>query len=98
MKELSEENSAEQAPIIGQINSLSRELDVEYLTMALADMRDKHSFRESAAVLSPSPFTHNEQQDLNAAKLEQLSLMLQLAKNSNKIIECTVNLAKAKQN
>ena len=50
------------------------------------------------AVMNPSPFTHNEQQDLNEAKLEQIELMIKLAKNVTKIKELTIKLHEAKAN
>jgi hypothetical protein len=98
MEKFTYEQSVEAAKPIKKMNDAAMELDVEYLTEALKEMRENHSMRDSMAVLNPSPFTHNEQQDLNEAKLEQLELMLKLAKNVNQIKELTIKLHQAKGN
>ncbi len=97
MKSKSYENTVEAAIPVKIIMDAVQRLDVEYLQAALKDMRANHSMRESAAVLNPNPFTHNEQQDLNEAKLTQLDLMLQLAENTQRIKEATLKLNGAKQ-
>lgn len=97
MEKFTHKQSVEAAQPVKKINDAVAELNIEYLSDALKDMKENHSMRDSAAILNPSPFTHNEQQDLNAAKLEQLELMIKLAKNSNKIKELTVKLNMAKQ-
>lgn len=94
-QKLSKDKSQEQALIIMQINPLIMSLDVDYLTETLKQMEENHSMRESASILDPDPFTHNEKQDLNKAKLEQLNLMLKLAKNVINIKELTIKLANA---
>ncbi len=91
-------DSADKSAPLQAMNQLAKQLDVEYLSEALKQMREVHSWRDSAAVLNPSPFTHNEQQDLNAAKQEQLSLFIQLAKNLQLIKELTNKLDAAKEN
>lgn len=98
MQKFTNQKSVEAARPIKIMNDAAMELDVEYLTEALKEMRENHSMRDSMAVLNPSPFTHNEQQDLNEAKLEQLELMLKLAKNVSLIKELTIKLHKAKTN
>lgn len=94
--ELSNEKSVQAAIPIKKMQETAIELDIEYLTGALEEMRKNHSFRESAAILNPNPQIHHEQQELNAAKLEQLDLMLRLAKNVNVIKELSLNLIIAK--
>jgi hypothetical protein len=96
--ELTYEQSVEAAIPVAHINDLAFTLNVDYLEQALKEMRQNHSLRESAAVLNPSPFTHNQQQDLNQAKIDQLSLMLKLAKNAHKIKELTFKLHDASLN
>lgn len=97
--EFSLEKSIEAAKPVGQINKLAFTLDVGYLTKALREMKKNHEWRESAAILNPNPFTHNEKQDLEAAKLKQLELMLELAKNAKNIATLTgkLNLAILKE-
>ena len=86
-----------QSKFIKEINELIAKLDIKYLKEVSERMIENHSMRESAAILNPSPFTHNEQQDLNASKLKQLDLMIGLAKNFNKIKELTIKLYKTKE-
>ncbi len=98
MKEFTLEQSEKAAIPIKKMNDLAQELDIEYLSSALKSMRENHLLRDSAAVLNPDPFTHNEKQDLNAAKLDQLELMLKLANNVALIKELSIKLHKAKGN
>lgn len=95
-KELSHEASLEQAAIIRMVMTNVKMLDVEYLTLALSDMRKNHSMRKSAMVLNPSPLTAIEQSELEEAKLKQLELMLALAVNLLNIAEKQVKLQAAK--
>jgi len=90
--ELSHQESVDAAKPVGAINKLAFTLNVEYLTEALKQMKAQHSFRESAAVLNPNPFTLHEKHDLEAAKLEQLELMLKLANNAKNIAILTGKL------
>ena len=96
MSKLSYEETVEAAKPIKEMAELARTLNVDYLTECLEQMKSQHSFRDSAMILSPSPFTVMEQQDLDKAKIKGLDLMLQLAKNQNEIFEATVRLARAK--
>ena len=96
MEELSYEQSIEAAKPIKEMAELARTLNIEYLTKCVEKMKEQHSFRESAMILSPSPFTVMEQNDLDRAKLKGLELMLELAKNQEQILELTINLQKAK--
>ena len=98
MKEKNYENSVEASIPIKKIMDAAQELDIEYLESALKDMWDNHHRRDSMAVLNPNPFTHNEKQELNAAKLRQLELMIELGKNVQSIKEKTLNLYQAEQN
>lgn len=98
MSEINYEKSLIEAEIIKKINSSIVDLDTEYLTEALTRMKDAHSFRESAAILNPSPHTHHENQALNAAKLKQLELLIELALNAKTIIDCEKKLRNAKDN
>jgi hypothetical protein len=90
------EKSQEEADKIKHIQMILMTLDAEYLESALKDMRENHSMRESMAVMNPNPFTHNEQQDLNAAKQDQIELILKLKKNILNIAKCQGELKKAK--
>lgn len=96
MKDKSYEESVEAAKPVGEIMRAAERLDVEYLTEALKDMRESHEMRDSMAVLNPNPHTHHEIQELNNAKLEQLELMIKLAKNVQNIKTKTIELQKAK--
>ncbi len=96
MKNFSHEQSVKAAIPIKKMMDAAMELDSDYLTAALKEMRERHNFRESAAVLNPNPFLHNEQQDLNEAKLEQLELMLKLAENIDVIRNLSIKLEGAK--
>ena len=98
MSKLTYQESVEAAKPIKEMAELARTLNVEYLTECLEQMKSNHSLRDSAMILSPSPFTVMEKQDLDKAKIRGLELMIQLAKNQNEIFEATVNLAKAKGN
>lgn len=73
-------------------------LDVEYLTDALKALKEQHNFRDSAAILSPSPLTHNDRQELDAAKIKQLELFLELAGQLKEIIRLQNNLSKVTEN
>jgi len=97
MAELSFEKSLEEAKTIRQISFLSLQLDIEYLTEALKQMKEQHSFRDSAMILNPHPHVHNEMQDLTAAKIRQLELFIEIAKYSHTIQECETKLIKAKE-
>jgi hypothetical protein len=96
MENFTYERSVEAARPVKAMNDLAEQLDVEYLTGALEEMKKNHSMRDSIMILNPSPFTHTEQQELDAAKLEQLDLMLKLSKNVNRIKELTLKLYTAK--
>ena len=96
MKELTKEQSIESAKPIKEMAELARKLDVEYLTECVKQMKEQHSFRESAMVLNPNPFTAMEHGDLEAAKIKGLELMIALAENQNIIFEKTVALQRAK--
>jgi hypothetical protein len=97
MSNLSFEKSTEAAKPVKEINELALELDTEYLWTAYEEMQDKHLRSESAAVLDPHPFTHNERQEVNAAKLHQLKLIIQLGENAKVILEKTIALQKAEK-
>lgn len=96
MAELSYEKSLEAAAPLKQMMDIAATLDVEYLTQALEEMRKRHSFLDSAIVLNPSPMTAIEQQDLSAAKIDQLDLMLKLASNHKRIVDLSIKLGHAK--
>jgi hypothetical protein len=98
MTKLSKENSEKAAKPIREMMKLALMLDITYLSLALEKMRDTHNTRDAAAILNPHPFIHNESQYLNAAKLDQLDLLIQLGQNAKRILELTVNLKKAKDN
>lgn len=95
---LTYEESVEAARPIKAIAELSRTLNVEYLRECVSQMKDGHSFRESAMILNSSPFTAIEQGDLEAAKIKGLELMIELAENQNEILKKTIQLSKAKNN
>lgn len=95
---LTEEKSNEMAKTVKEIAELARTLDIEYLTECLTKMKDAHSFRESAMILSPNPHTIIESQKLNLEKIEAIKLILELAKNQNAIYNATFNLIKAERN
>lgn len=98
MEILTLDKSVEASIPLREMSLLSLQLDAEYLKEALKQMKEAHSFRDAAAILNPNPFTHNQQQDLNAAKMKQLDLFLQLAENTKNIMKCTQALATANQN
>lgn len=88
-------NSEKAAEPIRIIMGAIIRVDIEYLSEALKDMEDNHSMRDSMAVLNPNPFTHSEKQELNSAKLNQLRLIIELAKNVEIIRKCESNLIAA---
>lgn len=94
--ELSYEESVEAAKPIRKMAETARELNVEYLTQAVADMKKNHSLRDAAMILNPNPHTAIEQSNLEAAKIKGLELMLELAKNQNEIFDLTIKLNVAK--
>lgn len=94
--ELNYSKSLEVAEPIKKIIEIVRTLDVEYLTKAVEGMKENHSMRDSAMILNPSPFTANEQQELNAAKIKGIELLIALAENQNDILDREIKLAKAK--
>lgn len=97
MEKFTIEKSKEQVVPIGKINKLAFELDVDYLEDALKQMENNQSFRESAGILDPDQSTHLDRMDLNRAKLKQLRLMLEIAKNSLEIKKITERLNEIKQ-
>lgn len=92
------EKSELEASKIIDIQMIVGTLDLEYLKAALETMQENHAFRESAAVLSPSPFTFHESQLLNALKLKQLNLFIKLRENLDKIAQAELNLNTAQNN
>jgi len=98
MEHFSYKQSLEASKPVAEINQLAFTLNIEYLEGALKELTQVINMRDSAAVLNPSPFTHNEQQDLNRAKNEQLRLMIELAKNAQNIKDLTIKLGKARAN
>lgn len=96
--ELTYEQSVEAAKPIKQMAELARTLNVEYLERAVLDMKKNHSMREAAMVMNPNPHTAIEVSDLEAEKLKGLELMLELARNQDRIFDLTVKLEKAKMN
>jgi hypothetical protein len=97
MEKLSIEKSTEQAKIIRSLSFFALQLDGEYLKAALKEMKDLHSFKHSAMALNPSPFAAKAKNDLEAAKLDQLEMMIDLANNAKTIIDCEAMLIKAKE-
>lgn len=85
MEKFSQERSEHAAAILRQMSELALALDVEYLTAAVAEMRDNHSFKEAAAALCPDPLTFMESQAVNAAKLDQLENFIKIAEIARKI-------------
>lgn len=73
-------------------------LDVELLKKALAEMKEDHCRKDSLMIFNPRPMLHSAKQDLDAAKIKQLSLWIELAENSKEIIAAERNLIQAKQN
>ena len=98
MSELSHEQTVEAAKPIKEIAELARKLDVEYLTKCVEEMKKNHSFRDAAMVLNPNPHIAIESQDLDAAKIKGLELMIGLAKNQKDILDATIKLHMAKEN
>lgn len=90
------ENSVKAAEPIKKIMEAAQELDIEYLEMALKEMKESHDTRDAMMILNPNPMVHMESQELNAAKLEQLELMIKLGKNVQVIKEKTIGLEIAK--
>lgn len=80
------------------IQDIIKEIDVDYLTKALEEMRANHSKKDAMMVLNPSPFTATHQSDLEAAKLKQLALYLECATNLNTIREAEDKLKTAQAN
>lgn len=93
---LSKEKSEHEAEILKSIQEKVAMLDSEYLESALKEMRETHSMRDAMAVLNPNPFTHNEQQDLNEAKLDLFELILKMKEGMVKVSICHVKLMRAK--
>lgn len=96
MKKQTLKNSEEAAKPIIEIMKHVLELDIEYLSQALKDMKKHTSMRESMAVMNPNPMTHNENQSVDRAKQRQLELMLELAKNAQNIMDSERKLIKAR--
>lgn len=84
---MSYEQSVVEAKKIKKLQEIAIQLDVEFLKTALVDMRSQHSHRDAMAILNPNPFTHNAKQDLDAAKIKQLELYIELAENTKEIID-----------
>lgn len=91
------EKSQEEAEKLKQLQFFAFMIDDEYLKSALKEMRKAHSMRDSMAILNPNPFSHNEQQDLNEAKLNQLELIIKLKENIVTIKDLSDKLGVAKK-
>lgn len=87
-QEITLEKSKEQAEIITPIQLMILQLDVPYLQQALASLRARHSFSESAMILNPRPLTAMPLHDLMSAKIKQLELYIQIAMNAQDIMKC----------
>ena len=96
MAKLSKENSEKAAKPVRKMMEIAWELDITYLSLALEDMRKNHNFKDAAAILNPNIFSHFEMQELEAAKLEQLELMIKLAQNARRILELELKHKQAK--
>jgi hypothetical protein len=90
--EVSLEKSTEEAYRIDLINRLLPGLDLIYLRAAYKTLRESHSRNDSMSILNPRPFLHNPMQELEAAKLKQLDLLIQLAENSQAIMKAESNV------
>lgn len=90
------EKSQEEAKKLQNVQREVLSIDSEYLESALKDMRANHEMRESMAVLNPNPLTHNEQQDLNNAKLELLEIIIKMKKAMLNVADCHGKLMRAK--
>ena len=97
-QEMNYETTVEKAKPIKEMAEISRTLDVEYLEECLKQMKDAHSYRESASILDPRPQTVFERQDLERAKIKGLELMIALSKNQTEIFDATIKLGKAEAN
>lgn len=96
--EITLEKSQEQADIITQMQGLALMLDLEYLEQAYKEMKDAHSWRDSAMILSPNPRLTMDKQDLESVKLEQLKCYLELAKNTKALLEAEMDFARKRFN
>ena len=94
--ELSYEQSQEQAVHLKTIQAALMKMDVTYLEEAFKQMEEQHSMRASAMILDPNPFTALERNDLEAAKLKQLELYLEAAKNLQEIANAELKVMQAK--
>lgn len=92
---LTERQSSIEAQKIMMIGIQIQTLDLEYLTEAAKQMSDMHSFRESAAILNPNPFSHSEKQDMDSLKIKQLELLLDLRRNHDEIQKAKARYLKA---
>ena len=91
------EKSREEAEKLKMLQFQALMIDDEYLKAALKDMRENHSMRDSIAILNPNPLSHNQQQDLNEAKLNQLELIIKLKDNIIQINNLSDKLNRAKK-
>ncbi len=90
------EKSKEEAEKIKSIQEILMELDGDYLSSALKDMRENHDLREDMVLFNPNPSTHYEQQALNEAKQNQFALILKLKENMLVIARAQGELMRAK--
>ena len=95
MQELTLEKSTEQSHIILLLGLHISQLDLPYLKEALSQMKDNHSTRDAGMILSPNPHTFIEKQKVDALKIKQLDLMLQLRENMDAINDAKDDLRQA---
>lgn len=98
MSELSKESVLELSSQLKIIVEAVEKIEVSTLEEAYEKMRSQHSFRESAMVLSPNPFTAIDVSNLEASKLKTMKLILELRKNRDEVKQLTMLLAVAKSN
>lgn len=86
-KQLTEENSREQADLIMQVKLFLSMLDVEYLEQAHKDWKADVSFRESAVILASNVDAAMAKNELDRLLLKQLERMIELAKGEKEIAQ-----------
>lgn len=96
-RELTTEQSEQQGEILKRLQAVLLELDAEYLEGALDQMETNHSFKQSAMILDPNPFSVIERGELEALKLKQLRYYLDARKTIDEIHVAEIKVLTAKQ-
>jgi len=94
--ELTLDRSHDMALYISLINEWVASLDGPYLKEVLQQMKEGHSFKESASVLAMAGGISNfdELQAVEALKIKRLELIIELYDNNQQLREAQANVGK----